>query len=205
MKFEEIIRIFPNSLWIRPLFTIIPFNLWIKLKIGKFGLCFDTWTCVFNDYSISFRQLTRQKFEKIYSPALCTCSPLVQAVACENWDLQVQRHACGTHLDGYCSNCECCTTSVFWSLKISATRAICSGCYSNRPMSYCWLAPTLLLHMLCLPLVCPINKLWSTCWVHATCVPGVFLCMPSLQHMYQPYLMMKNHFQHWEGDGGSST
>ena len=57
MKFEQIIRNFPDSLWIRPLFTIIPLNSWIMLKIGKFGLYFDTWPRDFNDLVVSFHQL----------------------------------------------------------------------------------------------------------------------------------------------------
>ena len=56
IKFEEIIRIFPNSQWIRLLFTIIPFNSWIILKIGKFELYFDPWPCAFNDHLVSSHQ-----------------------------------------------------------------------------------------------------------------------------------------------------
>ena len=61
MKFEEIIKNFPNSLWIRPLFTIIPFNSWIIVKISKFELCFDTRPCVFNDHSVSSCQEFNEK------------------------------------------------------------------------------------------------------------------------------------------------
>ena len=37
IKFKEIMKNFPNSLWIWPLFTIIPLNSWFNIKIGKFG------------------------------------------------------------------------------------------------------------------------------------------------------------------------
>ena len=56
IKFEEIIQNFPYSLWIRPLFTIIPLNSWIILKICKFGLYFYAWPRIFNDHSVSSRQ-----------------------------------------------------------------------------------------------------------------------------------------------------
>ena len=41
IKFEEIIINFSNSLWIRPLFVIIPLNSRYFHQIGKFRLCFD--------------------------------------------------------------------------------------------------------------------------------------------------------------------
>ena len=49
IKFEEIIRNYLNSFWIQPLFTTIPLNLWLVLKIGEFGIYFHSWLCVFND------------------------------------------------------------------------------------------------------------------------------------------------------------
>ena len=37
-KFQKISQKYLNSLWIRPLFTIMPFNSWLIPKIGKLGL-----------------------------------------------------------------------------------------------------------------------------------------------------------------------
>ena len=52
IKFEEIIINFPNSLWIRPLFTIIPLNPRYFHQIGKFGIIFDTRPCEINDLAV---------------------------------------------------------------------------------------------------------------------------------------------------------
>ena len=66
IKFEEIIKNFPISLLIRPLFTIIPLNSWINLEIAKFGIYFDSWPCVSIDHSISIRQFTEQVLEGFF-------------------------------------------------------------------------------------------------------------------------------------------
>ena len=69
IQFKEIIRNFPTSMWIWPIFTIIPLNLWIILKIGKFGLFFDTRPCVFNDLAVLSREQTCQNtnYSNIFS------------------------------------------------------------------------------------------------------------------------------------------
>ena len=62
IKIEEIIKDFLNSLWIRPLFTIIHLNSRYFHQIGKFGLCFDSWPCAIDDHSVFFRQCTSFSF-----------------------------------------------------------------------------------------------------------------------------------------------
>ena len=42
-------------MWIRPLFTIIPFNSLLIPQIGKFGLIFDTTPCEIDDLAVSSR------------------------------------------------------------------------------------------------------------------------------------------------------
>ena len=56
MNFEEIIINFLISLWIRPLFTIIPLNSRCFHQIGKFGITFDTRPCEIDDLTVSSRQ-----------------------------------------------------------------------------------------------------------------------------------------------------
>ena len=56
IKFAKIPWNFPISLWIRPLFTTIPFNLCLFPKIGEFGISFDSWTCVFNNLMVLIRE-----------------------------------------------------------------------------------------------------------------------------------------------------
>ena len=58
-KFQNISRKYLNSLWIRPLFTIIPLNSLLIPQIGKFGLIFDTSLCEINDLAVSSRQDTK--------------------------------------------------------------------------------------------------------------------------------------------------
>ena len=58
IKFENIPQNYLNSLWIQPLFTTIPLNSWLFLKIGEFGIYFDSWPCVFNDLVVSIRHLS---------------------------------------------------------------------------------------------------------------------------------------------------
>ena len=56
INFEDYIKNFLISLWIRPLFTIIPFNLIHFHQIGKFGIIFDTRPCEIDDLEVSSRQ-----------------------------------------------------------------------------------------------------------------------------------------------------
>ena len=55
-NFEANIKNFLISLWIRPLFSIIPFNLIHFHQIGKFGNIFDTRPCEINDLAVPSRQ-----------------------------------------------------------------------------------------------------------------------------------------------------
>ena len=57
IKFEKIIRNFPSSLWIRPIFTIIPLNSRYFHEIGKFKIIFDTRICEIDDLTISIRHI----------------------------------------------------------------------------------------------------------------------------------------------------
>ena len=56
IKFEEYVKEFLNSLWIRPIFTIIPLNSSEFPKIGKFGIIFDAIPLAIDDLAVSFRQ-----------------------------------------------------------------------------------------------------------------------------------------------------
>ena len=72
VRFDQIRRDyhkFPNSLWIRPLFTIIPLNSRYFHQIGKFGLCFDTKPCEIDDHSV----LSRQSLNEIFHRTGRTC------------------------------------------------------------------------------------------------------------------------------------
>ena len=64
IKFKKIIWNYPNSLWIRPLFTTIPLNSCLFPKIGEFSINFDSWPCVFNDLAVSIRQLSVEQVEQ---------------------------------------------------------------------------------------------------------------------------------------------
>ena len=55
-KFQKISRKYLNSLWIRCLFTIIPFNSLSIPQISKFGIIFDTRPCEIDDLTVSSRQ-----------------------------------------------------------------------------------------------------------------------------------------------------
>ena len=65
-KFQKISRKYLNSLWIRPLFTIIPFNSLLIPQIGKFGFIFDTRPCEIDDLAVLSRQYVTRR-DKIIS------------------------------------------------------------------------------------------------------------------------------------------
>ena len=59
VQFDQIpkdISKYLNSLWIRPLFTIIPFNSLLISQIGKFGIIFDAIPREIDDLAVSSRQ-----------------------------------------------------------------------------------------------------------------------------------------------------
>ena len=56
-KFQKISRKYLNSLWIRPLFTIIPLNSLLIPQIVKFGLIFDAIPREIDDLAVSSRQV----------------------------------------------------------------------------------------------------------------------------------------------------
>ena len=58
IKFEDYIKKLLNSLWIRPIFTIIPLNSSESLKIGKFGIIFDAIPRDIDDLVVSSRHMT---------------------------------------------------------------------------------------------------------------------------------------------------
>ena len=53
INFEDYIKKFLISLWIRPLFTITPFNSIHFHQIGKFGIIFNAIPCEINDLAVS--------------------------------------------------------------------------------------------------------------------------------------------------------
>ena len=55
IKFEDYVKKLLNSLWIRHIFTIIPLNSWLILKIGKFGIIFDAILREIDDLTVSSR------------------------------------------------------------------------------------------------------------------------------------------------------
>ena len=55
-KFQKISQKYLNSLWIRPVFTIIPFNSLLIPQIGKFGIIFDAIPHEIDDLAVSSRQ-----------------------------------------------------------------------------------------------------------------------------------------------------
>ena len=56
IKFEDYIKKLLNSLWIRPVFTIIPLNSIHFHQIGKFGIIFDAIPREIDDLAVSSRQ-----------------------------------------------------------------------------------------------------------------------------------------------------
>ena len=55
IKFEDYIKKLLNSLWIRPVFTIIPLNSIHFHQIGKFGIIFDAIPREIDDVAVSSR------------------------------------------------------------------------------------------------------------------------------------------------------
>ena len=70
-KFQKISRKYLNSLWIRPVFTIIPLNSLLIPQIGKFGIIFDTRPCEIDDLAVSSRQWSLTDLKGL-DPSLCT-------------------------------------------------------------------------------------------------------------------------------------
>ena len=64
IKFEDYIKKLLNSLWIRPVFTIIPLNSIHFHQIGKFGIIFDAIPLEIDDLAVSSRQCTKKKHHK---------------------------------------------------------------------------------------------------------------------------------------------
>ena len=62
IKFEEYVKKLLNSLWIRPIFTIVPLNSSEFPKIGKFGIIFDAIPLAIDDLAVSSRQREGRKF-----------------------------------------------------------------------------------------------------------------------------------------------
>ena len=56
IKFEDYVKKFLNSMWIRPIFTIIPLNSSEFLKIGKFVIFFDVIPREIDNLAVSSRQ-----------------------------------------------------------------------------------------------------------------------------------------------------
>ena len=65
INFEEFIKNFLISLWIRPLFTIIPFNSIHFHQIGKFGIIFDTRLCEIDDLAVTSRQISSKRLSPL--------------------------------------------------------------------------------------------------------------------------------------------
>ena len=69
IHFKKISKKYLISLWIRPLFTIIPFNSIHFYQIGKLRNIFDTRPCEINDLTVSshhFTNLDNQLFKTIF-------------------------------------------------------------------------------------------------------------------------------------------
>ena len=58
INFEENIKNFLISMWIQPLFTIIPLNSLLNHQIGKFGNIFDRRPREINDLVVSSRHFS---------------------------------------------------------------------------------------------------------------------------------------------------
>ena len=58
IKFEEHVKKILNSMWIRPIFTIIPLNSSEFPKIGKFGIIFDAILLEIDDLAVLSRHFS---------------------------------------------------------------------------------------------------------------------------------------------------
>ena len=67
IKFQEYLKNYSKSSWIRPLFIIILVNLWLNLKIDEFGINFDANFFIFNDNDNSFCQCPSEFCRKLSS------------------------------------------------------------------------------------------------------------------------------------------
>ena len=65
IKFEDYVKKFLNSLWIRPVFTIIPLNSIHFHQIGKFGIIFDVIPREIDDLAVSSRQHANKERERV--------------------------------------------------------------------------------------------------------------------------------------------
>ena len=63
IKFEEYVKKILNSLWIRPVFTIIPLNSIHFHQIGKFGIIFDAIPLEIDDLAVSSRHIPKTAFK----------------------------------------------------------------------------------------------------------------------------------------------
>ena len=61
IKFEEYVKKFLNSLWIQPIFNIIPLNSSEFPKTGKFGIIFDAIPLAIDDLAVSSRQCLKSR------------------------------------------------------------------------------------------------------------------------------------------------
>ena len=75
IKFEDYVKKLLNSLWIRPLFTIIPLNSWLILKIGKFGIIFDAIPREIDDLEVSSRHVSCKGESYMY---MYLCNIIIQ-------------------------------------------------------------------------------------------------------------------------------
>ena len=67
MKFEDYIKKFLISLWIRPWFTIMPLNSSEFPKIGKFGIIFEAIPREIDNLAVSSRHMYNRHVFFIFS------------------------------------------------------------------------------------------------------------------------------------------
>ena len=70
MKFKDYVKKLLNSLWIRPVFTIIPLSSIHFHQIGKFGIIFDVIPREIDDLAVSSRQQSTALMKRIGSESL---------------------------------------------------------------------------------------------------------------------------------------
>ena len=66
IKFEDYVKKLLNSLWIRPVFTIIPLNSIHFHQIGKFGIIFDAIPREIDDLTVSSRHFPNWRFLSVF-------------------------------------------------------------------------------------------------------------------------------------------